>query len=304
MHFCFYLEGRNVGPVPWVEEYQRNSGRNGCIGNTLFDNKIMHKSNTIRAPLAIKKDPPVEENVFPAEAGQVERYTPSFDRDFAERLLGRRQRKDIPRITRQRLTEQEKRVRQLVQPRLTWNEFYIADIGKNGVTVEGGEFLASRNVALAFRGAERIAVFIATVGREVDAEIDRMMAERKLADAYVADALASAAVESLVDRFHKEMAEKCGRLEHYVGLRFSPGYCDWPVTDQQKLFGLLDHRSVGVELGDTFLMTPRKSLSGVFGIFSNIKNSAGNDVHNPCRRCGKKDCIARRVDATVPVHSE
>lgn len=242
--------------------------------------------------------------LFSEETKQVFSCRPSFDLDFAERLLGRRRKKDITRATRERLTVQENSMRQLIRPGLIWDVFPVADADKGSVVLGNGKILASKKMVHALRESEGVIMFIATAGKQVDVKIDQLMAEGRLADAYVADALASAAVESLVDRFHADIAEKLGHHGQRVGLRFSPGYCDWPVTDQRQVFASLDHEAVGVELGDTFLMTPRKSVSGVFGIFSSSKNAPARIMDNPCQRCGKQDCIARRVDATPPVHSE
>ncbi len=157
-------------------------------------------------------------------------------------------------------------------------------------------------MAHALQGSTRMVGIIATVGRRIDREIESLMDGGALAHGYVADALGSGAVESLADRFHTDMARFVARQDQSVGLRFSPGYCDWPVTEQQKIFSLLDHEAVGVELGDTCLMAPRKSISAVFGIFEQKNDSQKISKHNPCRRCGKKDCIARRVEAVPPSH--
>jgi hypothetical protein len=181
-----------------------------------------------------------------------------------------------------------------------WKELSVARIDREGLVLSNGMILKSRKMAHALRDAVKVIGFIATVGRRIDREIDSLMDGGALAHGYIADALGSGAVEDLANRFHADMARGQAHLNRSVGLRFSPGYCDWPVIDQHKLFSLLDHEAVGVELGDTSLMAPRKSISGVFGIFDTGGDRPETGNHNPCRRCGKKDCIARRVDAVPP----
>lgn len=229
-------------------------------------------------------------------------YKPDFNLDFVERLLGRRQRNEMSRITAKRLTIQQNRLRELIKPQVIWKDLSIARTDKTGVTLDNGTHLKSQKMAHALQGATRMVGFIATVGRRIDREIESLMDGGALAHGYVADALGSGAVESLADRFHTDMARFVARQDQSVGLRYSPGYCDWPVTEQQKLFFLLDHEAVGVELGDTSLMAPRKSISAVFGVFEQKNDSQKNSKHNPCRRCGKKDCIARRIEAVPPSH--
>ena len=239
--------------------------------------------------------------MFPKEMLQPLTYSPAFDLDFVERLLGRRQRSELPRTTGRRLSIQQNRLREVISPRLIWKELSITRIDKTGVTLSCGTHLQSRKMAYALQNSLGLIGFIATVGRRIDREIESLMDAGALAHGYVADALGSGAVESLADRFHNEMARKVAQQEQKVGLRFSPGYCDWPLTDQHKLFSILDHEAIGVELGDTALMTPRKSITAVFGVFAHENDSPINSSYNPCRRCGKKDCIARRVEEVPPL---
>jgi hypothetical protein len=229
-------------------------------------------------------------------------YNPDFDLDFVERLLGRQKRDELPQTTRQRLHLQQGRLQDLIRPRIIWKEFGIAHADKSGVTLANGVVLQSRKMAWAMKDASGLIGFIATVGKQIDREIESLMDGGALVHSYIADALGSGAVESLADRFHSDMARMSTENKRSVGLRFSPGYCDWQVTEQQKLFSLLDSKVVGVKLADSCLMTPRKSISGVFGVFDNANTSVENKKHNPCRQCGKKDCIARRVEAVPPSH--
>lgn len=226
-------------------------------------------------------------------------YKPAFELDFVERLLGRRKKSGLPRSTRRRLTTQKNRLKEIIKPRLIWKEYQIDKIKKNGVMLAGDTFFSSRKMAHALQGAEKVIVFIATVGTHIDHEIESLISGGELANGYIADALGSGAVEKLADRFHTDTAQELGIQNYTVGLRFSPGYCDWPVTDQKKLFSLLNTNALGVNLSDTALMQPRKSISGVFGIYKNTTRSIEKNF-NPCRRCWKTDCIARRVEALPP----
>jgi|GEM_PF-135854 len=46
-------------------------------------------------------------------------------------------------------------------------------------------------------------------------------------------------------------------------LAYSPGYCGWPLTGQQRLFAAFDPAEIGVTLTSSCLMCPLKSVSGV-----------------------------------------
>lgn len=224
----------------------------------------------------------------------------AFDMDFVERLLGKRKRHALTRKTFSRLEVQKKRLRELIKPRLVWDYLPVSHIERTGLILKDDTFLKSRKMAKTLQGADKIVGFIGTIGRRIDREIDCLMSNGVASHGYIADALGSGAAENLADSFHTRVAKEVEMQNLSVSLRFSPGYCDWPVTDQKKLFSMLDHKRIGVELGDTCLMAPRKSISGVFGIFDKQDVPLNVRKQNPCHRCSKKDCIARRVEDVSP----
>ena len=53
--------------------------------------------------------------------------------------------------------------------------------------------------------------------------------------------------------------------------RYSPGYGDWPLEAQRRLFELLDApRKAGVSLTDSLLMVPSKSVSAIIGVKTEV----------------------------------
>jgi hypothetical protein len=186
------------------------------------------------------------------------------------------------------------RVKKMVDPRVSFRLSAVKVVTTDGLRLENGAFFKSPKLARTLKDTGIVCIFVATIGPGLENEIDRLMAQDRYADAYVLDVMASLAVEDVVDQFHRRMARRFHRKGQTVTLRFSPGYCDWPLPEQQKLFHQFKKsESLDVELSDTFLMTPRKSVSGVFGVLPYPADSplAG---YNPCNHCSKTDCIARR----------
>ncbi|MDR2914435.1 MAG: hypothetical protein LBV74_06355, partial [Tannerella sp.] len=72
--------------------------------------------------------------------------------------------------------------------------------------------------------------------------------------------------------------------------RYSPGYCNWSLQEQQKLFHLLGDKPVNVTLSSSCLMQPIKSVSGIIGVGRNVKEKAYG-----CTVCNNKDCIYRKI---------
>ena len=150
----------------------------------------------------------------------------------------------------------------------------------------------SPKLSRTLKNSDEIVCFIATIGNAIEDEIIRLMDKKRIAEAYILDAMGSVVVESMVEQFHQRMEAKYTAEAKTVTLRFSPGYCDWPITEQKKLFTLFGSEFVDVELLDSCLMRPRKSISGVFGLMPNGNPKVS---YNPCCECKKTDCTARRI---------
>ncbi|MFH7321033.1 vitamin B12 dependent-methionine synthase activation domain-containing protein [Desulfurivibrio sp. D14AmB] len=228
----------------------------------------------------------------PGPDGRVLSFAPGFDRDFVERLLGRRRRQKLSNSTARRITIQEAEIPGLLKPRLV--QQLVQPVALDGKLRLGEELLLKNpKLVRALQGAVAISCFVATVGPALDRRIDKLQQQGRLANAAVLDALGSGAVESVADQFQKQVAAEYQAQGLVVGPRFSPGYCDWPLTDQPGLFSLLDHEQIGVELDHACLMQPRKSISAIFGLYPAAKAPADRELI-PCRRCNKQNCIARR----------
>ena len=182
----------------------------------------------------------------------------------------------------------------LVTPLISYQIKKIDSIDNGTVYLEKGIELESMKLSKTMKHCEDAICFIATIGNGVEKKIARLTNEKHLFDAYILESMGSMAVENMVDAFCKDMKTKYTAKDKGITLRFSPGYCDWPVAEQKKLFRILDAEKINVTLADSCLMHPRKSISGVFGIHSFDRD---NPVppYNPCSDCKKKDCTARRV---------
>ena len=96
--------------------------------------------------------------------------------------------------------------------------------------------------------------------------------------------------DALTDRMEEALqTELDGRRWRHTN-RFSPGYCGWHVSEQQRLFRLFGTESpCGVSLTDSSLMVPIKSVSGVIGLGPEVRK-----LEYSCGLCDYKDCYKRR----------
>ncbi|MDO4745789.1 MAG: vitamin B12 dependent-methionine synthase activation domain-containing protein [Bacillota bacterium] len=109
-------------------------------------------------------------------------------------------------------------------------------------------------------GCHSAALMAVTLGVEVD-ELIRRTQVTDMALAVIIDTGASVMVEQLADECEKYIEGS------YRTSRFSPGYGDWPITEQARLLRYLDAgKAIGLTATRDSLMIPRKSITAVIGI--------------------------------------
>jgi hypothetical protein len=219
---------------------------------------------------------------------------PRIDRkDLIERLGGRKGR-SLSRSLGIKVHHSAHSLYRLMKPRLLFSKQRIKRVERGRVYLHGGVMLRSQKLSRTLIDSEELICFVTTIGGEVDLEVDRMMRQGHLSEAFIMDALGSIAVESVAEQFHRLMEGEYTKDDKAVTLRFSPGYCDWSIEEQAKLFELLHTKAAGIELNDSCLMIPRKSISAVFGVYP-VNELSPPSPYNPCIDCPKIDCPSRRA---------
>jgi len=208
----------------------------------------------------------------------------------------------------------------------------VAEIGADEFTTiyaGEGQNEPETPVGEIYRRATDLALFAVTLGAEVSREIERRFAANDLAVASMLDAVASVAADMLAaavqDRHGERLAERMtaagaarsdaatpaadaagGATGAAVDgasppvpaaadlgvLRYSPGYCGWHVTGQRRLFAALRPEQIGITLGDSCLMEPLKSVSGVL-IAGPRKIHQFKDAFPFCEQCTTRGCRER-----------
>lgn len=163
-------------------------------------------------------------------------------------------------------------------------------LDRDAFHVEGLDFDTGRIIAGPLRGAASLVFFVVTAGPGFTAWSSALMRNKEHVLAYFVDALGSETVERATDWVEGKIEAWAGEQGWPISNRYSPGYCDWHVSEQHKLFSLLPDGFCGVTLTDTALMQPTKSVSGVIGIGGKAKKRA-----YACSICSMEDCFRRNM---------
>lgn len=185
-------------------------------------------------------------------------------------------------------------LRRFLRPKVHYKIKPLARTTKTSIELEKGPVFRSRKIARTLTRCGQVVCFVATIGRRLEDLIQDRFRSNRVSEAYILDALGSVLVEDVARQFHEYMAKKCALRQEEVTLRFSPGYCDWPLEEQRKLFSVFNPSRLSVRLSKSCLMEPRKSISGIFGILS-LEENLHYTPYNPCTECGKRECNHRRA---------
>lgn len=174
--------------------------------------------------------------------------------------------------------------RSIARPRYVSTTVPAALTGPHTVVIGGVDFRVGTIIASYLEGMTEACVFVASAGREFNDYLKSV--KEDILTAYVADSVGTVIAEACVDFLDKELSAREPRPH---SLPYSPGYCAWDIREQRKLFSLLPPEPCGVELTDSCLMYPEKSVSGFFGIGEHL-------VHQPyrCGVCPNRSCYKNR----------
>lgn len=203
------------------------------------------------------------------------------------RYLGHRG-QEIPENVEELIKECERELEQAASPRAMWKEYpltiedHVLDMG----------FLQTRSRSLErnLRDCERVILFAATLGSQVDVLLHRYNMIQ-MSKAVVMQAASVAMLETFCDEKNQELKNSYEAEGWYLRPRFSPGYGDFPLECQREIAPALEMgKRIGINLTDTLLMMPSKSVTAVIG----ASRLPRNCTVQGCEVCAKRDCAYRR----------
>jgi len=230
---------------------------------------------------------------------ELYQYTLSFselsvDRRRIYKILGY-PKGDLPENTQEMLEDIFKRASEMCHIRGGVRFLnYIVQPDTTVLKVNGTSFSVGRIVGRQLKGSESVALFICTIGDGLEKWSNQLMKEADYLNSYIIDAVASTTVEAAINIIHEDIRGVCQKHGLRITNRFSPGYCDWHVSDQQHLFSFFPSGFCDIHLKESSLMIPIKSVSGIIGI--------GHDVDEsdyPCEFCDRLDCVYRKTGEPV-----
>lgn len=169
-------------------------------------------------------------------------------------------------------------------------QMYTCRLNGSHLIIGDVEMHTGRIIANYLTDTSVVAVFVATAGKAYDEYLHKIKASGDIYTEFLADAVGSELAEAAVREVSRQLETLATERGMYITLSYSPGYCGWHVRQQPLLFSLLPDQPCGIQLNDSCLMSPVKSVSGIIGL------SARPDIKVPysCEICGLVTCYKRK----------
>lgn len=161
-------------------------------------------------------------------------------------------------------------------------------VSKTHIQIKELQFALDKIVLSAMKHSSHLAIFIGTAGEKVEQLSKKLLKEGHSLEGLIVDLIGSEIAEGMAEFIHKRIETDMADRGLQITNRYSPGYCNWPVSDQQNLFKLIDGHTCGVQLTASSLMLPIKSVSGIVGVGPGVKNRGYT-----CSKCDAEFCIYR-----------
>ncbi|MCI2110158.1 MAG: Vitamin B12 dependent methionine synthase activation subunit [Acidaminococcaceae bacterium] len=150
-----------------------------------------------------------------------------------------------------------------VSTRLKCHVIQCSAQAKGKIVLENGLEFCSSNLAKHLDGCTEVLLFGATLGSKFDVA-QRRIALEGLTQGAAAQAVGAALIEHYCDTVEEELKKD------FTGVsfrwRFSPGYGDWDLEEQKKVFAILNCNKIGLTLTASGMMAPIKSVTAIIGI--------------------------------------
>jgi len=177
------------------------------------------------------------------------------------------------------------RGRRLIDPKAVYTFLGVKTIERDEVHLDGGHTLASVVLADMLERDQEIAAHVVTIGPRLEKEVSEA-GRSSVFRAWVLENMGDHALAKAGAYVRSRIEERLGNAISGFGPGTGTGRL-FGIEQQKVLFQILDPaKNIGVRLTPSYLMVPRKSVSGVF--------AATSMEYVACQYCPREKCQNRR----------
>ncbi len=175
---------------------------------------------------------------------------------------------------------------------------HVVKINSSSIQYDSIVFHTGLIISKRLRKSCTFAVFVATAGNKFERWSRELQSASGGSDdmmkTFIVDTIGSEIAERTADWLDKQLSADVKKFGWKITNRYSPGYCDWNVSEQQKLFSILPPNFCNITLTESSLMIPIKSVSGIIGLGPDVKKESYE-----CSICDMEDCFRRKEEKSI-----
>ncbi len=162
------------------------------------------------------------------------------------------------------------------------------DVDGYKLLVEDKAFCVGKSISILMKNVTKLAMFVCTAGALISDRAKDKMEKGELLEAYILDIIGSEIVEKTKGKLHDSLQGSLFEQGLKTTNSYCPGYCTWSVSEQKTLFSFFPNNFCEVQLSESCMMEPVKSLSGIIGIGKEVEFKK-----HACETCSSVNCIYR-----------
>jgi hypothetical protein len=145
--------------------------------------------------------------------------------------------------------------------------FKVKELSGDMVILGDHEYFESSKLAGLLSNSDEILLMAGTAGAEIMDRIDSEMSGGNAALAVILDAVGSQSADIILDwimEFYSKILRREGKK--MTLRRYSPGYGDLPLNNQELIFRQLGLERLKLKLTESMMLVPEKSVLAIAGI--------------------------------------
>ena len=178
------------------------------------------------------------------------------------------------------------------RPQFVWRVFNIMRAGHDLYLSDCDFYLEGKDIAEHLRGCDKAAVVCSTLSSDTDRFLKKLDVSDSM-KAVISDALANAMIDQVSEEARQDiLANMPGYSTTWC---YGAGYGDFPIECAPLLIASVDAvRKIGVCCTATHMLTPRKTIIGVVGLYRGELDKK----RRSCEDCNAKDTCRFRAYGT------
>jgi cobalamin-dependent methionine synthase I len=170
----------------------------------------------------------------------------------------------------------------LIHPSVHQQRRKVRDFKHQKLQLDDGVSISGPLISRHMSAADEIVATLLTIGHELETHAAKVM--KRFASLGIAlDAVGSTAIEALSHTICYTVEKQAHKANQQTTIPLNPGMLGWPVDQgQAQLFALWGDEPLDIQLTDSFMMVPSKSLSMLIGVGSQVRQDG-----TPCDYCSE-----------------